>query len=145
MHLRKALALIEELPHDTDLLELRIYVALSASVLAAVGLFGVLSTLVRHRTPEFGVRMAFGAPRRAILGLVMHHGLRLSAIGVGAGLVGALALTQGMRSLLVGVAPTDPLTFVAMTAFFGGIAAAASYVPARRAAALDPNAALRQE
>jgi putative ABC transport system permease protein len=116
-----------------------------AAVLAAVGLYGVLSTSVRHRTPELGVRMALGASRSLIVGLVMRHGLRLSAIGVGAGLVGALALTQGMRNMLVGVAPTDPLTFIAMVAFFGGIAAVASYVPARRAAALDPTAALRQE
>jgi len=116
-----------------------------AAVLAAVGLYGVLSTVVRQRTPELGVRMALGAPRSLIVRLVLRHGLRLSAIGVGAGLVGALALTQGMRHMLVGVAPTDPLTFIAMVAFFGAIAAAASYVPARRAAALDPNAALRQE
>jgi predicted permease len=116
-----------------------------AAVLAAVGLYGVLSTSVRQRTPELGMRMVLGAPRSLILRLVMRHGLRLSAIGVGAGLVGALALTQGMRNILVGVAPTDPLTFIAMVAFFGAIAAAASYVPARRAAALDPNAALRQE
>jgi putative ABC transport system permease protein len=116
-----------------------------AAVLAGVGLYGVLSTLVRHRTPELGVRMALGAPRSYIVRLVMRHGLRLSAIGVGAGLVGALALTQGMRNMLVGVAPTDPLTFIAMVAFFAAVAAAASYLPARRAAALDPNAALRQE
>jgi predicted permease len=116
-----------------------------AAVLAAVGLYGVLSTSVRQRTPELGVRMALGAPRELIVRLVMRHGLRLSAIGVGAGLVGALALTQGMRNMLVGVAPTDPLTFIAMVAFFGAIATAASYMPTRRAAALDPNAALRQE
>ncbi len=116
-----------------------------AAVLAAVGLYGVLSTSVRQRTPELGVRMALGAPRSLIVRLVMRHGFRLSAIGVGAGLVGALVLTQAMRHMLVGVAPTDPLTFIAMVAFFGAIAAAASYVPARRAAALDPNAALRQE
>jgi putative ABC transport system permease protein len=119
--------------------------AVIAAVLAAIGLYGVLSTLVRQRTPELGVRMALGAPRSLILRLVMRRGLRLSAIGVAAGLVGAIALTQGMRNMLVGVAPTDPLTLIAMVAFFGAIAAAASYVPARRAAALDPNAALRQE
>jgi putative ABC transport system permease protein len=89
--------------------------------------------------------MALGAPRILIVGLEVRHGLRLSAIGIGAGLVGALALTRAMRNMLVGVTPTDPLTFIAMLVFFGAIAAGASYMPARRAAALDPNAALRQE
>jgi hypothetical protein len=99
----------------------------------------------KQRTPELGLRMALGAPAFSSVGLVVRHGLRLSAIGIGAGVVGALALTQAMRNLLVGVTPTDPLTFIAMLVFFGAIAAGASNMPARRAAPLDPNAVLRQE
>jgi putative ABC transport system permease protein len=116
-----------------------------AAVLSAVGLYGVLSSVVRNRTAEIGVRVAFGAPRGKIFQLVIGQGLRLSAIGIGVGLLGSLWLTQGMTKLLVGVKPIDPLTFSAMVLVFAAIAAAASWLPARRAAALDPTAALREE
>ena len=116
-----------------------------AVVLAAVGLYGVLSTVVRQRTAEIGVRMAFGANTSSIFQLVIGHGLRLSAIGVALGAVGALALTRGMKTMLVGVRPTDPLTFVAIGVLFMAIAAVSSWIPARRAAGLDPNVALREE
>jgi putative ABC transport system permease protein len=116
-----------------------------AVVLAAVGLYGVLSTVVRQRTAEIGVRMAFGANTSSIFQLVIGHGLRLSAIGIALGAVGALALTRGMKTMLVGVRPTDPLTFVAIGVLFMAIAAVSSWIPARRAAGLDPNVALREE
>jgi putative ABC transport system permease protein len=116
-----------------------------AVVLAAVGLYGVLSTVVRQRTAEIGVRMAFGASNRSIFQLVIGQGLRLSLVGVAIGGGAALALTRAMRSMLVGVQPTDPTTFGAIAVLFVVIAALASWVPARRAALLDPMAALREE
>jgi predicted permease len=116
-----------------------------AVLLAAVGLYGVLSTVVRQRTAEIGVRMALGAAPGGIFGLMISYGLRLSALGIAGGWLGALALTRAMTSMLVGIRPADPVTFVAMTALFLVIAALATWVPALRAAALDPLAALRQE
>jgi ABC-type antimicrobial peptide transport system permease subunit len=114
-------------------------------MLAAVGLYGVLSTIVRQRTAEIGMRMVFGAPRSSILRLVVGEGLKLSAVGIVIGLIGALAVTRVMASLLVGVNPTDPATFAAIVALFGIIAMAASWMPARRASRLDPMAAIREE
>ena len=105
----------------------------------------MLSTVVRQRTAEIGVRMAFGAPTRSIFQLVIGQGLRLSAVGIVLGIAGALALTRGMTSMLVGVRPTDPLTFAAIAVLFMAIAGVSSWIPARRAAALDPNVALREE
>jgi predicted permease len=119
--------------------------AVVAGVLAAVGLYGVLSTAVRQRTPEIGVRMALGAGRSTIFRLVVGQGLGLSAIGVIIGIVAALILTRLMTTMLVGVKPTDPLTFVSMVLLFLVIATASSWIPADRAAAVDPNQALREE
>ncbi len=119
--------------------------AVIAGVLAAVGLYGVLSTAVRQRTAEIGVRMVFGAPKSTIFQLVIGQGLRLTAIGVLLGLVGAFFVTRVMESMLVGVTPTDPVTFVSIAVLFTLIAAAACWLPARRAAGLDPAAALREE
>ena len=119
--------------------------AFIAAVLASVGLYGVLSTVVRQRTAEIGVRMAFGAENRAIFQMMIGQGLRLSAIGIAAGLVVAVLLTRVMGTMLVGVKPTDPLTFGAIATLFVCIAALASWLPARRAAALDPTVALREE
>jgi putative ABC transport system permease protein len=116
-----------------------------AALLAAVGLYGVLSTVVRQRTAEIGVRIAFGAPARSIFALVIGQGLRLSTIGIALGVVGALALTRGMSSMLVGVRPTDPVTFLSIAVLFLVIAGVSSWLPARHAAALDPNVALREE
>ena len=116
-----------------------------AVVLAVVGLYGVLSTVVRQRTAEIGVRMAFGATRGNILRLVVGEGLRLSAVGVGAGLIAAFLVTGVMRSMLVSVTPTDPATFASITALFLAISAIAAWVPARRAARLAPTIALRDE
>jgi len=116
-----------------------------AMLLAAVGLYGVLSTIVRQRTAEIGMRMVFGAPRSTILNLVVGEGLKLSAIGTLIGFAGALAITRVMASMLVGVNPTDPLTFAVIVGIFGIIAVTASWIPARRASRLDPMAAIRQE
>ena len=116
-----------------------------ALVLATVGLYGVLSTIVRQRTAEIGVRMAFGAGRGSVFGLVVGQGMILSVIGVAIGLLVAYLLTGVMQSMLVGVTPTDPLTFAAIVAIFLVVAALACGLPALRAARLDPISALREE
>jgi putative ABC transport system permease protein len=116
-----------------------------AALLACVGLYGVLATVVRQRTAEIGVHMALGAAPARIFGQVVRHGLRLSAGGIAIGLVAALALTRAISSLLVGVSRTDPLTFVAMALLFLVIAAVSCWIPALRAAGLDPSTALREE
>jgi predicted permease len=119
--------------------------AVIAGVLAGVGLYGVLSTAVRQRTAEIGVRMALGAQRHSIFRLIVGQGLGLSAVGVAVGLIAALILTRLMTTMLVGVKPTDPLTFVIMVLLFLVVATASAWVPANRAAGIDPNKALRDE
>ena len=116
-----------------------------AALLAAVGLYGVLATLVRQRTAEIGVRMALGAAPKNIFKLIVTHGLRLTLAGIGVGLIAAFTLTQIMTTMLVGVKPTDPVTFAVMAALFFAIAVIACWLPARRAAALDPTVALREQ
>lgn len=119
--------------------------ALIAAVLAGVGLYGVLATVVRQRTSEIGIRMALGAQPRNIFQLVVGQGLRLTAIGVAVGLFAAFALTREMSSMLVGIKATDPITFVTMAILFFVIAAASSWMPAWRASSVDPNAALTEQ
>jgi predicted permease len=119
--------------------------AIVAGLLAGVGLYGVLSTVVRQRTTEIGVRMALGARSGTIFNLIVGQGLRLTAVGVAAGLVAALALSRAMTAMLVGVKPTDPITFVTMAVIFFVVAGIASWIPARRAAGVDPAIALRDE
>jgi ABC-type antimicrobial peptide transport system permease subunit len=116
-----------------------------AAILAMIGLYGVLATTVRQRTTEIGVRMAFGATQARVLQLIIGQGLRLSVAGITLGIIAAIALTQVMASLLVGVSATDPLTFATMAIAFAIVAAFAAWIPARRAAALNPNVALRDE
>ncbi len=116
-----------------------------SALLAGVGLYGVLATLVRQRTPEIGVRMALGAAPGRIFALVVGGGMKLSVAGIAIGAVAAGALTRSMSSMLVGVEAGDPLTFLAVAVVFLAIAALASWLPARRAAALDPTTALRNE
>jgi len=127
-----------------SLLLIGVFAAIAA-VLAAVGLYGVLSTVVRQRSAEIGVRTALGATPGGIFNLVVGYGLRLSAAGVAVGLLCAFAATRMMKSMLVGVKPADPVTFLVMALAFTIVAAAASWLPARRAARLDPTAALRDE
>jgi len=116
-----------------------------AVVLCSVGLYGVLSTVVRQRTAEIGVRMALGAPTANIFALVIGQGLRLTGAGLLVGIIAAVALTRVMRSMLVGVSPGDPATFAVMAVVFAGVAAVSCWMPARRAARLDPAIALRED
>ncbi|HXL22111.1 MAG TPA: ABC transporter permease [Candidatus Dormibacteraeota bacterium] len=119
--------------------------AVVAALLAGVGLYGVLATIVRQRTAEIGVRMTLGARPRAIFRLIVGQGLRLTLVGIAAGLIAAFALTRAMTTMLVGVKPTDPATYASMALLFLFIAATASWLPAQRAAGLDPTRALRDE
>jgi putative ABC transport system permease protein len=119
--------------------------SLTALLLAAVGLYGVISYSVTRRMTEFGVRMAMGAKAGDVVGLVLSQGIKLAAAGVLAGAVGALALTRLIRGLLFGVSSFDPLTFGAMALLLGAVAVAACIIPARRATKIDPLIALRYE
>jgi ABC-type antimicrobial peptide transport system permease subunit len=119
--------------------------ALLALFVAAVGTYGVMAYLVGQGTREIGIRIALGAGRGRVLGMVVGHGAWLAAAGVGAGLAGALALSRYLTALLFGVSARDPLTFVAVPAVLFLVALAACYVPARRAARVDPMVSLRCE
>lgn len=116
-----------------------------AAMLAAIGLYGVLATVVRQRTGEIGIRMALGARPRAILAAVIGDGLKLSAAGIAIGVAAALGITRAMASLLVGVTAHDPRTYLGAAAIFLAVSAAACSIPARRAARVDPMTALREE
>jgi ABC-type antimicrobial peptide transport system permease subunit len=113
-------------------------------ILAAVGLYGVLSFSAAQRSGEIGIRLALGALRRDVVGLVVREGMRLVGVGMVSGLLLALLATQALKPFLFGVSPLDPLTFVAIGATLASVALIASYLPARRAAAADPASSLRQ-
>jgi putative ABC transport system permease protein len=116
--------------------------AIAALFLAAIGIYGVMAYSVTQRTQEIGIRMALGAQRRHVLGLVVRQGMTLAAIGVVVGLAGAFALTRVIGSLLYGVTATDPATFLWIPILLASVSFFACYVPARRAARLDPIKAL---
>jgi ABC-type antimicrobial peptide transport system permease subunit len=119
--------------------------ALTALLLAALGIYGTISYLVNERTHEIGIRLALGASRGTILQMILRQGLELAITGAALGLVGGLIVSHLMAGLLYGVSPTDPLTFVGVTLVLTAVALAASYIPAMRATRVDPLVALRYE
>jgi ABC-type antimicrobial peptide transport system permease subunit len=116
-----------------------------ALLLAAVGIFGIISYSASQRSHEIGIRMAVGAQRRDILRLILGQGAKLALLGLGSGVVFALLLTRLMESLLYNVSATDPLTFAGVAIILLGVAVTACYIPARRAMRVDPIVALRYQ
>ncbi len=114
-------------------------------LLAAIGVYGVVAYAFQQRTHEIGIRVALGAERRDVIGLVLGHGMKLTVIGMSIGLVASFGATRLLASFLYGVSPTDPVSFAATATVLFLIAVIASYLPARRIARLDPTAALRQQ
>jgi predicted permease len=116
-----------------------------AGVLAAIGIYGVLAYAVIQRTQEIGIRMALGARRAQVLALVLRKGVTLTTIGIALGLVGAAGTTRLLQGMLFGITPLDPQTFIAVSLLFAVVATFACYMPARRAAKVDPTVALRDD
>jgi ABC-type antimicrobial peptide transport system permease subunit len=118
---------------------------LTALALSAIGIYGVISFSVAQRTSEFGIRLALGALPRQLVRMILGEGLRLTLAGIALGVAGSIVLTRLISNLLFGVTPTDPVTFAFVCVVLVLCALAASFVPARRATALDPTVALRSE
>jgi len=116
-----------------------------ALLLAAVGIYGVMAYSVSQRTQEIGVRVALGATTRNVLSMVIGQGLKLTVVGLAVGLTGSFLLSRVMASLLFEISPTDPLTFAMVGIGLAAVALLACFVPARRAAKVDPMVALRYE
>jgi ABC-type antimicrobial peptide transport system permease subunit len=116
-----------------------------ALIMAAVGVYGVLSYTVMERQREMGIRMALGAEPSGLRTLMLQHGMRQAVLGLAIGIAGAIALTRVMQTLLFGVTPTDPLTFGAVIALLTAVSGLACYIPARRATKVDPAAVLRAD
>jgi predicted permease len=115
----------------------------TALLLAVIGIYGVMSFMVIQRTREIGIRMALGADRARVRGLIVRQGLRLAAVGAGLGLIGAFAATRVLGSMLFDVKPGDPVTYIAIVLVLAAAAAIASWIPARRASRVEPTEALR--
>ena len=130
---------------STNTMDIVAAFAITALLLAALGIYGVISYIVSEQTRDIGIRLALGASRRAILTMVLRQGLWLAMAGAAVGLVGALIVSHLMAGLLFGVRPVDPLTFVGGTVLLTAVALAACYIPARRAMRVDPLVALRCE
>ena len=126
-------------------LELLGVFAAVALLLAAVGIYGVMSYSFSQRTHELGIRMALGAQQLDILRMALAEGMKIVVIGLASGLVGAAIVTRFFRSMLFDVGPADPITFVSVSAILAGVALFACYVPAQRATRVDPLVALREE
>jgi predicted permease len=135
----------ESLTSEKSLATLLSLFGLLAIVMASIGLYGVIAYATAHRTREIGIRVALGARRGDVLRMVLWQGVRLTLIGIGVGLVGATAGSRVLSSKLFGVTSTDPATFAGVAVVFTSVALAASYIPARRAAKVDPMVALRYE
>jgi ABC-type antimicrobial peptide transport system permease subunit len=119
--------------------------AIIALILAAVGTYGVMSYVVARRTHEMGLRVALGAVRSDVIGLVVGGAARLAVVGVAIGVLGALLLGRGMRAILFDTSPSDPRVLAGAAVLLGAVALLAGYLPARRAAATDPMVALRSD
>jgi putative ABC transport system permease protein len=135
----------EPLAQQRMVMALLVSFAALAAVLSALGIYSVLSYLIARRRHEIGVRMALGARRFEVFGMVLNEGLRMTLCGVLIGLLGALAVTRIMASLLFGVRPNDPLTFLAVALLLSAVGLLACFIPARRAMKVDPMVALRYE
>jgi len=116
-----------------------------ALLLGSVGIYGVIAYVVTQRTREIGIRMALGATRAEVLRLIVGQGMALTLVGVAIGVAVSLGITRFLRTLLFGVSPYDPSTFVAITALLSGVALVAAFVPGRRASNVSPTEALRYE